>query len=187
MKLSISNIPEGGARFDFARKGAWLEGILPDDKREDFRLREVYVDGLARKVRDTIRIEMAMEIVLEMACGRCLEPVVVPLKSNVTYTLAPLKERMEGEDPESLEDDLEFSYYQGDEIEIDPLVVDQVIMQIPVKPLCSEDCKGLCPNCGANLNIDKGCSCRPENRAHCLCGIEELCRSQINRFKYTGR
>lgn len=161
MKIRISNIPEEGVHFEFARKGSWLEELLPADKRTDFKLREVRVDCRAAKIRETIRLDMAMDAVFELECCRCLDPVVLSCRSEVKYTLAPLKERMEKEDPESLEEDLNFSYYKGDEIEFDPIVVEQILMQIPLKPLCREDCKGLCPSCGINLNTD-ACKCGGE-------------------------
>ena len=75
--------------------------------------------------------------------------------------LAPLRERMEGDAPESLEEDLNFGYYKDDEIDFDEIVLDQVILQVPFKPLCRDQCRGLCPNCGMNLNTGS-CSCRKQ-------------------------
>lgn len=161
MKIRIGNIPEEGIHFEFAQKGSWLEELLPADKRTDFRLREVRADCRAVKIRETICLDMVMDAVLELECCRCLDPVVLSGRSKVKYMLVPLKERMEHEEPETLEEDLNFSFYKGDEIEFDPIVVEQILMQVPVKPLCREDCKGLCPSCGINLNMDT-CNCSSE-------------------------
>ena len=161
MNIRISNIPEEGIRFEFSRKGSWLEGMLPADDRRDFSLRGVKVDCLARKIRETICLEMIMKTDLELECCRCLEKTMLSLNSEVKYTLIPLKDRVADDDSESLEEDVDFNYYKDDEIEFDPIVLEQIIMQIPIKPLCSENCKGLCPSCGLNLNIDT-CKCCPQ-------------------------
>ena len=58
-------------------------------------------------------------------------------------------------------EELEISYYQGDFIDLTPIICEQIILQIPIKPLCSEECKGLCPHCGINMNV-ASCSCHLE-------------------------
>jgi uncharacterized protein len=50
------------------------------------------------------------------------------------------------------------SYYSGDEIDVTPLIVEQVMLALPTRPLCAEDCLGLCDSCGANLNRET-CDC----------------------------
>ena len=52
--------------------------------------------------------------------------------------------------------------FEGDVIDFRDAVQEQVIMAIPMQPLCREDCRGLCPGCGANLNLEK-CRCRPDD------------------------
>jgi DUF177 domain-containing protein len=55
-------------------------------------------------------------------------------------------------------EDLEFSYYDGEEVDLTPLIREQTLLALPTRPLCREDCRGLCPRCGANLNQgDCGC------------------------------
>ena len=49
-------------------------------------------------------------------------------------------------------------YFEGDEIDLDPYVFEEVMLNIPIKALCSESCKGMCPTCGKNLNIGE-CQC----------------------------
>jgi len=66
------------------------------------------------------------------------------------------------EDVELAEEDLISATYEGDEIDFTREITEQVILAIPFKPLCSEDCKGLCSNCGAELNISN-CACSQDN------------------------
>jgi uncharacterized protein len=55
-------------------------------------------------------------------------------------------------------DDLGMSYYASDEIDLAPLIGEQVLLALPTRPLCAENCRGLCGQCGANLNRDT-CHC----------------------------
>jgi uncharacterized protein len=58
-------------------------------------------------------------------------------------------------------EDLEYGYYQDDVIDLDTLIFEQVMLQIPIKVLCTDACKGLCPYCGMNLNT-ANCGCHAE-------------------------
>ena len=64
---------------------------------------------------------------------------------------------------ELTEEDLSFSFYEGDEVNLAPLVRETLLLALPTKPLCREDCRGLCPRCGANRNGAE-CGCREEWR-----------------------
>jgi uncharacterized protein len=59
-------------------------------------------------------------------------------------------------------DEVNLGYYREDEIDLDPIVLEQIVLQIPIKPLCREACKGLCPQCGADLNVES-CECRVDS------------------------
>jgi uncharacterized protein len=59
-------------------------------------------------------------------------------------------------------DDMALSYYEGEEIDLTPLVHEQALLALPTRPLCSDDCRGLCSRCGANLNAGPcGCPAAP--------------------------
>ena len=83
-------------------------------------------------------------------CARCAAPFEVGIKF-------PVKETLVREDEANPEND-EIILYQGKEIELDDIIVSNFLMNIPVKYLCREDCKGLCPQCGTNLN-ENSCDC----------------------------
>src|ERR1044072_582574 len=70
----------------------------------------------------------------------------------------PSSEASEGAETEDEEDDLETSYYRDDQIDLNELLREQFYLELPMKPLCTEDCKGLCPQCGTNLNTGT-CDC----------------------------
>ena len=69
---------------------------------------------------------------------------------------------MSAEDEREVEDeDLETSYYRDDQIDLNELLREQFYLALPMKPLCREDCTGLCPQCGTNLNTGR-VHCAPE-------------------------
>jgi DUF177 domain-containing protein len=107
---------------------------------------------------DHIRTEGRVATTVRLSCSRCLADYEAAIDSPFTifYTKSsgiPLDEEVELE-----EEDLISVEYSGDEIDFAPLVAEQVIMGIPLKPLCREECQGLCSRCGADLNIAP-CGC----------------------------
>jgi uncharacterized protein len=92
-------------------------------------------------------------------CARCLEEYRFPLDQRFRFVLMP---RAAGGHATArlTADDLALSTYDGDEIDLTPLVDEQAILALPTRPLCREGCLGLCPRCGANLNAGP-CGCPP--------------------------
>jgi uncharacterized protein len=89
-------------------------------------------------------------------CARCLEEYVFALEKDFSVVLVPRRDPPP--EAELSGDDLDLSFYEGDEIDLSPLVREQIILALPTRPLCRETCKGLCPQCGTNLNL-LTCSC----------------------------
>jgi uncharacterized protein len=76
----------------------------------------------------------------------------------------------EGEEGELTEDDLDVYPYEGQNVDLEPLLREQLILSVPFAPVCSEECRGLCPSCGADRNLET-CGCRVERedgRLHIL-------------------
>lgn len=92
---------------------------------------------------------------LAVACGRCLNPARVELADDIAVTYLP-RERVpddsSDDEVELTEDDVDVYPYDDDEIDLEPLLREQLILAVPYVPLCAEDCKGLCSRCGADLN-----------------------------------
>ena len=95
---------------------------------------------------------------LELSCGRCLEPFRLPVSSDFDLRYVPRTENTGEGEEEVEEDDLSTAYYDNDEIDLRALIMEQFQRALPMKPLCREDCRGLCPNCGTNLNVGT-CTC----------------------------
>ena len=102
-----------------------------------------------------------------VACSRCVEPVRIPIEEKLRVTFMPRHELpaeddepapAEAEGPEVAEEDLDLFPYDGDAIDLEPLFREQFVLAVPFAPLCREDCKGLCPQCGIDRNTGT-CSC----------------------------
>jgi uncharacterized protein len=95
---------------------------------------------------------------LDLACGRCLEPFTAPAAIDFDLLLVPGPPKTGAEDEELSQSDLDVDYYTGEIVDLESLLREQIILMMPLKPLCDETCKGLCPHCGANLNRET-CTC----------------------------
>lgn len=160
LKINVITIPEEGLDLAFSEDGKWFAECFHSEKPLDISLRRIDVFCRVTKTSDTIFIRGNLTVFLAIGCSRCLENIDYTGGSDFAYTLIPRKPETK-EDLELQAEDLEISYYQGDFIDLAPIVCEQVILQIPIKPLCSETCKGLCPHCGSNLNI-ASCNCRAD-------------------------
>jgi len=98
---------------------------------------------------------------LELNCSRCLEPFRMPVTAAFDLRYVPRTENTGDEEREVGEDDLTTAFYDEDQIDLSELIAEQLQLALPMKPLCSEDCKGLCPHCGTNLNTGT-CHCNQE-------------------------
>jgi uncharacterized protein len=98
---------------------------------------------------------------LELSCGRCLEPFRMPFEGAIDVRYLPASELSKEEEREVAEDDLDTSYYRDDQIDVNELLREQFYLALPMKPLCRDDCAGLCSQCGTNLNTGT-CRCAPQ-------------------------
>ncbi len=176
MKIKVGNIPEEGSEFHFSQDGEKFLQLLPEKEKRDFSLHGLKVTGFVQKVRDTVSLQVKLETAIGMECGRCLEPVNYPVEAELVYTLVPSDGKMGEEDPSQSDEDLDFGYYSDEVIELDLLVMEEIVLHVPLKPLCDDLCKGLCPHCGTNLNTDI-CGCKS--------GILDHRFSALKKFKVT--
>ena len=164
MRIRVDEIPESGRtlRFHWDQE-RFAEFLPPDDPFNLELIRPVNVVLNLDRHPDHIRVTGEIEGLFKVSCHRCLKPVELPVKEPVDiYLLA--EDHAPGEEEKELEkEDLAYDFFDGEVIEIDQLVSEQIFLTLPFKVLCSEECKGLCPGCGANLN-DEACRCKEDDR-----------------------
>jgi uncharacterized protein len=95
---------------------------------------------------------------IALTCSRCVEPFTLPVATDFDLRYVPGDENIGEGEREVQEDDLTTAFYADDQIDLGQLITEQLHLALPMKPLCSDGCKGLCPHCGTNLNTGS-CSC----------------------------
>ena len=121
-----------------------------------------------------IRVKGHLAVQMEADCDRCLEPAPVPLDSDFELYYRPVSEGY-GEDKAIDEGEAEMGFYEGDGLELNDVLREFVLLSMPMQRLCSEDCKGICPVCGQNRNLDQ-CNCQAaavDDRWAALKGLRE--------------
>jgi len=157
LKIQVSLIPEEGRQLQYVLEGDWYREYLQKGGI-DFRIHPARVDAEIHRILETVTLDIRVETALDLGCGRCLEPFTLPVRGGFRYTLVPSRDQ-EAQKEELSDEDVSFSYYQDDLIDLNALVYEQIMLQVPMKPLCAEDCRGLCTQCGANFNAAT-CQCR---------------------------
>lgn len=116
--------------------------------------------GRGKKIPD-IRLVGKFSTTLEVNCARCLEPVVREAARDFDLLYRP--EGVDGgrDEVSVTQAEAEIGYYVGDGLLLEDFLREQVLLTIPIKTICREDCKGLCPYCGKNLN-EESCSCKTQ-------------------------
>jgi DUF177 domain-containing protein len=115
---------------------------------------------------DDIRLVGKLDGRLEVSCARCLEPVEIPVTRSFDLLYRPMESDKGSDEVAMHEADTEIGYYDGESMELEDSLREQVLLAVPIKSLCRFDCKGLCPTCGVNRN-QQLCDCsqaRPDPR-----------------------
>jgi uncharacterized protein len=113
------------------------------------------------KDKDQYQLIGRVKTTLELPCSRCLEPFAWPVDSEFNLRYQPRTQNAGEGEREIREDDLTTAFYENEEIDLGQLMRELFYLSLPMKPLCTADCRGLCPICGTNLNKST-CDCRRE-------------------------
>ncbi|NWF51664.1 MAG: DUF177 domain-containing protein [Nitrospirae bacterium] len=147
MKIIISEIPDEGIEVKFK------ETIISDDSS--------YPTQAQMRINRTdkeVLISGKIDANVELRCSRCLKDFRLMLNIAVDVVYNPVED-LKGEEKHELKhDELDMGFYSGDELDLSELVKEQIILNIPMKPLCNELCRGICLKCGADLN-EGNCGC----------------------------
>jgi uncharacterized protein len=151
----LDEIPPEGMEFDLA----------PDPAI--YRIGDVDIinppgmSGWVRVDRDGRDLEISglIRAQVELPCDRCLAPARHPVEGEFRFRLVPRTEMPGGEDTELFHDELEIEFYDGQQVDVRRIIEEQVYLNLPMRSICAEDCRGLCPVCGQDLN-QGGCGHR---------------------------
>jgi uncharacterized protein len=158
VKLRIEDITAQTREAAFSNPAADINRLLQQGPVHEYTVEDSLSVAVhySRSGMDLV-FEGNLSATLRAVCARCTEGFPVETERQFRFVLVP---RAVGDMAESdlHADDLEFSEYQGDQVDLSPFIREQLLLALPTRPICRDDCRGLCPRCGANLN-DEGCAC----------------------------
>ncbi len=163
MKFRIEDIPPEGRQGQYTWEETELTDRLAVEKTRMFHfISPIVIDLRLSRAGSTVVMKSRVSAKAEWLCARCLDPFVMNLSSEFTTTLKPKPANFElPEEVELTREDLETEFYEGEEVDVTHLVKDQILLTLPQKAVCREECRGLCPRCGKNLNREV-CTCKEE-------------------------
>jgi len=148
MIIRVSELPDDGLSID---ETAFAASPYSDPSWELERLRlQIDKDGDEVDVRGEVRASVPQ------MCGRCAEGFTAPVTADVDLRFAPKPPRVDG--AELGRDDLDTDFYVDDQIDLGRVIDNETTLALPMKPLCDAGCRGLCPVCGVNRNLNP-CAC----------------------------
>ncbi len=163
MKIRVSDIQEDG--LTVANVGDFPSPFTDRSwKLEGVQL-HLALDGLDVVVTGEIAADVPL------TCGRCLEEFRIPVRASVDTRYVPRPAA--AADHELGADDLDLDFYDHDELNLDTLIETETTLALPMKPLCREDCRGLCPVCGGNRNV-VACTCEQRSPDPRLAVLRDL-------------
>jgi DUF177 domain-containing protein len=159
MKISIDEIPQSPKEIKFSERLEELNELYRRTNNRDFFFPpSLEVNLVYYRSGQDIFFSGAFHGRLRGRCSRCIEDYSFTLDKRFEFVLTPDPTKADRGAEELHRDDLGLSYYSSEEIDLEPLIAEQVMLALPTRPLCSDNCRGLCSHCGANLNKES-CAC----------------------------
>ena len=169
--LDVARLREGTASLDRTLQAS----ALPAE--DDYKIvGPVALEATATKDKAKVRIAGHATTMLELACSRCLEGYRVPVDAEFDLMFLPAADAPgagEADEVELADEDINTAFYRDGVIDLGELMHEQFYLTLPMKPLCREDCKGMCPVCGANWN-ETSCACNNRWEDPRLAGLKAL-------------
>ena len=131
------------------------------------------VSGRITRAERKVVVEGKLVAVAKVECDRCLGPVTVPINTEFSVEYVTLETYRTTEIAELGEEDLALSVFEGEFIDVDEILREQLLLAVPTHVICREDCKGLCPMCGEDRNLSN-CDCKTTEIDPRWAGLEEL-------------
>lgn len=153
MKVSVIDIPDEGLTLHLEFGEEILEGAASVKG-------PILVDLRIEKSGRNVRVRGSVRASIVVTCSRCTEEFVWLLDSDFDQPLI-VSDAGDHAERELSPEELDVSFFDGETVDVQRVAAEQIFLQLPYKPLCREDCKGLCPRCGTNLNYNS-CDCPPE-------------------------
>jgi uncharacterized protein len=168
MRIELASLE--GPR-EFAHTYAFGELALSEERVR--LIAPATVTGEIRRVGQRAKVNGRLTARLQVDCDRCLRPVEIPVDSRFELEYVTPQEYQAQQTAELTEDDLDLSVFDGESVDVDDLVSEELLLAVPTQVLCKEDCKGICSVCGEDRNqVD--CECERAAIDPRWAGLKEL-------------
>jgi DUF177 domain-containing protein len=156
MQLSLRSLHDAHEHFE----KQFAPSLFPENEGDTFRVVSPVslLFDVDRQEAGRYRVAGHLGAEIELTCSRCLEPFTAPVATDFDLSYVPRTENVGEGEKEVEEDDLATAFYADHEIDLGHLIAEQLQLTVPMKPLCDDACRGLCPQCGTNLNAGS-CDC----------------------------
>ena len=129
--------------------------------------------GVMENAAPYLELNGEVEGKIRLECSRCLAPFEQEITAQVAEAYTNRPEALDPEDADAV------SFFEGDFIDIGPALVKAIFLELPMHPLCRPDCRGICPQCGADLNQTE-CSCKDNTIDIRMAGLKSLLEAMTN-------
>jgi len=163
--FKTDDIKEAGMIVACAEPASAFAGLRQHIKSGEFSfLKPLDISLKIRRVGDIFEVEGLFETRVRLTCSRCLDEFESVLSDRFATTFVPEpvgpQKGTEDDEIELKREEMSITYFSGKTIDLHPAIEDPVIMAFPIRAICKTSCKGLCPQCGADLNREP-CGCAP--------------------------
>lgn len=159
MNYRIEDIPAEGINLEGSHDQLWLTTLFPSEEKLEFS----FVSPLRYRLQLSragalVLVKGWLQVTVELACSRCLEQFSFSVAPEFSCSLRPGIPGRPAQERELKREELDTEFYSGDSVDLGLIIQNQIVLSVPFRALCREDCRGLCPQCGANRNKET-CQC----------------------------
>jgi uncharacterized protein len=154
--ISLQELELRDVRFDLEIQAGEID--FDGEIRQSSPLQARGEARLLNRSLGEIRVEGNLSVVLDAACDRCLEAIRFPIESHFDLIYMPADEAAAADEEEAGQAGIEVGYYQGGRLAVDEMLREVALLALPMRLVCGETCKGICPMCGQNRN-QSDCAC----------------------------
>lgn len=166
MKIEVQHIPTQGARLEYVKPADTFDVLKRLTERGECRfVTPITIVLNMVPERDMVKVDGLMTTAVQLTCSRCLTEFNCELRRRFTLRFSKAipadVHRGDSGEVELTAEQIGLIFFRDDTIEFSDAVQEQIVLSIPYKPLCGEACKGMCTQCGADLN-QGACGCPPK-------------------------
>ena len=173
MEIKVSEIPSEGQTIELSEEVGVFEGLVEEARVTGTTAARLHL----RKVGATVYLTGEMDTEVELDCSRCGKPYTFRMVVGIDLDINPAAAAAVEQEKELHAEDMEVEYYRDDVIDLTEFLKEQVLLNLPMKPLCDEGCRGLCQYCGKDLN-EGGCSCEVPTGHPGLAGLKDMLKDK---------